>query len=136
MVYPGILFHRRQRGIPMHSYENRSQIRALARALLYFVMRISDEIEQGASKIKWRQRPRPGSVLAAAGDWRAALNIRRWDIRRVRQPSGAPALSVRGAVQKVFIVCARASSDAFETTATAATGGRESFRNLPRAFHR
>jgi hypothetical protein len=29
MVYPGTLFHRRQRGIPMHSYENRSQIRAL-----------------------------------------------------------------------------------------------------------
>jgi hypothetical protein len=31
MVYPGTLFHRRQRGFPMHSYENRSQIRALAR---------------------------------------------------------------------------------------------------------
>ena len=30
MVYPGTLFHRRQQGIPMHSYENRSQIRALA----------------------------------------------------------------------------------------------------------
>ena len=30
MVYPSTLFHRRQRGIPMHSYENRSQIRALA----------------------------------------------------------------------------------------------------------
>ena len=30
MVYPGTLFHGRQRGIPMHSYENRSQIRALA----------------------------------------------------------------------------------------------------------
>jgi hypothetical protein len=29
VVYPGTLFHRRQRGIPMHSYENRSQIRAL-----------------------------------------------------------------------------------------------------------
>jgi len=29
MVYPGTLFHRRQRGIPMQSYENRSQIRAL-----------------------------------------------------------------------------------------------------------
>jgi hypothetical protein len=29
MVYPGTLFHRRQRGIPMHSYENRSEIRAL-----------------------------------------------------------------------------------------------------------
>jgi hypothetical protein len=29
MVYPGTLFHRRPRGIPMHSYENRSQIRAL-----------------------------------------------------------------------------------------------------------
>jgi hypothetical protein len=29
IVYPGTLFHRRQRGIPMHSYENRSQIRAL-----------------------------------------------------------------------------------------------------------
>jgi hypothetical protein len=29
MVYRGTLFHRRQRGIPMHSYENRSQIRAL-----------------------------------------------------------------------------------------------------------
>jgi hypothetical protein len=28
-VYPGTLFHRRQRGIPMHSYENRSEIRAL-----------------------------------------------------------------------------------------------------------
>jgi hypothetical protein len=28
MVYPGTLFHRRQRGIPMHSYENRSRIRA------------------------------------------------------------------------------------------------------------
>jgi hypothetical protein len=30
MVHPGTLFHRRQRGIPMHSYENRGQIRALA----------------------------------------------------------------------------------------------------------
>jgi hypothetical protein len=30
MVCPGTLFHMRQRGIPMHSYENRSQIRALA----------------------------------------------------------------------------------------------------------
>jgi hypothetical protein len=30
MVYPGTLFHRRQRGIPMHFYENRSQIRALS----------------------------------------------------------------------------------------------------------
>jgi hypothetical protein len=30
MVYPGTLFHRRQRGIAIHSYENRSQIRALA----------------------------------------------------------------------------------------------------------
>jgi hypothetical protein len=30
VVYPGTLFHRRQRGIPMHSYENRGQIRALA----------------------------------------------------------------------------------------------------------
>jgi hypothetical protein len=29
MVYPGTLFHRRQRGIPMHSYENRGGIRAL-----------------------------------------------------------------------------------------------------------
>jgi hypothetical protein len=29
MVHPGTLSHRRQRGIPMHSYENRSQIRAL-----------------------------------------------------------------------------------------------------------
>jgi hypothetical protein len=29
MVYPGTLFHRRQRGIPMHSDGNRSQIRAL-----------------------------------------------------------------------------------------------------------
>jgi hypothetical protein len=29
MVYPGTLFHRRQRGIPMHSSEHRSQIRAL-----------------------------------------------------------------------------------------------------------
>jgi hypothetical protein len=29
MVYPDTLFHRRQRGIPIHSYENRSQIRAL-----------------------------------------------------------------------------------------------------------
>ena len=29
MVYPGTLFHMRQRGIPMHSYENRTQIRAL-----------------------------------------------------------------------------------------------------------
>jgi hypothetical protein len=29
VVHPGTLFHRRQRGIPMHSYENRSQIRAL-----------------------------------------------------------------------------------------------------------
>jgi hypothetical protein len=29
VVYPGTLFHRRQRGIPMHSHENRSQIRAL-----------------------------------------------------------------------------------------------------------
>jgi hypothetical protein len=29
MVHPGTLFRRRQRGIPMHSYENRSQIRAL-----------------------------------------------------------------------------------------------------------
>ena len=29
MVYHGTLFHRRQRGIPMHSYENSSQIRAL-----------------------------------------------------------------------------------------------------------
>ena len=29
MVYPGTLFYRRQRGIPMHSYENRSEIRAL-----------------------------------------------------------------------------------------------------------
>jgi hypothetical protein len=28
MVYPGAPFHRRQRGIPMHSYENRSEIRA------------------------------------------------------------------------------------------------------------
>jgi hypothetical protein len=28
MVYPGTLVPRRQRGIPMHSYENRSQIRA------------------------------------------------------------------------------------------------------------
>jgi hypothetical protein len=28
MVYPGTLFHRRQQGKPMHSYENRSQIRA------------------------------------------------------------------------------------------------------------
>jgi hypothetical protein len=32
MVYPGTLFHRRQRGIPMRSYENRSEIRALAPA--------------------------------------------------------------------------------------------------------
>jgi hypothetical protein len=30
MVCPGTLFHRTQRGIPMHSYANRSQIRALA----------------------------------------------------------------------------------------------------------
>jgi hypothetical protein len=30
MVYPGTPFHRRQRGIPMHPYGNRSQIRALA----------------------------------------------------------------------------------------------------------
>jgi hypothetical protein len=29
MVYPGTLFHRIERGIPMHSYENRSEIRAL-----------------------------------------------------------------------------------------------------------
>jgi hypothetical protein len=29
MVHPDTLFHRRQQGIPMHSYENRSQIRAL-----------------------------------------------------------------------------------------------------------
>jgi hypothetical protein len=29
MVHPGTLFHRRQRGIRMHSYENRGQIRAL-----------------------------------------------------------------------------------------------------------
>jgi hypothetical protein len=29
MVYPGNLFHRRQRGIPMHPYENRGGIRAL-----------------------------------------------------------------------------------------------------------
>ena len=29
MVYPGTLFHRRQRGIPVHSYENRSHGRAL-----------------------------------------------------------------------------------------------------------
>jgi hypothetical protein len=29
MVYPGTLFYRRQRSIPMHSYENGSQIRAL-----------------------------------------------------------------------------------------------------------
>jgi hypothetical protein len=29
MVYPGTLFHRRQRGFPMRSYENRSEIRAL-----------------------------------------------------------------------------------------------------------
>ena len=29
MVYSGTLFHSRQRGIPMHSYENRSAIRAL-----------------------------------------------------------------------------------------------------------
>jgi hypothetical protein len=32
-VHPGTLFHRRQGGIPMHSYENRSQIRALLRTL-------------------------------------------------------------------------------------------------------
>jgi hypothetical protein len=31
MVYPGTLFHRRQRGITMHSYETRSQSRALRR---------------------------------------------------------------------------------------------------------
>jgi hypothetical protein len=30
MVHPSTLFHRRQRGIPMRSYENRSQIQALA----------------------------------------------------------------------------------------------------------
>ena len=29
MVHPGTLLHRRQRGIPVHSYENRSQLRAL-----------------------------------------------------------------------------------------------------------
>ena len=29
MVYAGTLFHRRQRGIPMHSYEDRSEIREL-----------------------------------------------------------------------------------------------------------
>jgi hypothetical protein len=29
MVHPGTLFRSRQRGLPMHSYENRSQIRAL-----------------------------------------------------------------------------------------------------------
>ena len=34
MVYPGTLFHRRQRGIPMHSYENRSEIRALRAPLM------------------------------------------------------------------------------------------------------
>ena len=34
----------------------------------------------------------PGSVLPAATDWRAALGVRRWDIRRVRQPSGSHAL--------------------------------------------
>ena len=34
----------------------------------------------------------PGSVLPAAQDWRAALGVRRWDIRRVRQPSGSHAL--------------------------------------------
>jgi hypothetical protein len=34
MVHPGTLFHRRQRGIPMHSYENRSEIRALQSAAL------------------------------------------------------------------------------------------------------
>jgi hypothetical protein len=33
MVYPDTLFHRRQQGIPMHSYENRSHIRALLSAL-------------------------------------------------------------------------------------------------------
>jgi hypothetical protein len=29
MVHPGTLFYRRQRGTPMHSFEHRSQIRAL-----------------------------------------------------------------------------------------------------------
>ena len=32
MVHPGTLFHRRQRGIPMRPYENRSEIGALAAA--------------------------------------------------------------------------------------------------------
>jgi hypothetical protein len=29
VVYPGTLFHRRHPATPMHSYENRSEIRAL-----------------------------------------------------------------------------------------------------------
>jgi hypothetical protein len=32
MLYPGALFHRRQRGMPMYSYESRSEIRALYEA--------------------------------------------------------------------------------------------------------
>jgi hypothetical protein len=42
MVYPGTLFHRRQRGISMHSYENRSQIRALRRSHGHFAQLLVD----------------------------------------------------------------------------------------------
>jgi hypothetical protein len=41
MVHPGTLFHRRQRGIPMHSYGNRSEIRALLRGAPCIFLRVS-----------------------------------------------------------------------------------------------
>jgi hypothetical protein len=51
IVYPGTLFHRRQRGIPMHSYENRSEMRALP---------VSPPLQPYS-----RQTPRPEGILKA-----------------------------------------------------------------------
>jgi hypothetical protein len=60
MVYPGTLLHRRQRGIPMHSYENRSQIRALPARTPSVPTRSAQPTESAAALVLVRTTSRGG----------------------------------------------------------------------------
>ena len=65
MVYPRTLFHRIQRGIPMRSYENRSQIRALRTEVESFaeVLRLG----QAADLVQRQRLRQEGPVPSAVG---------------------------------------------------------------------
>jgi hypothetical protein len=97
VVYPGTLFHRRQRGIPMHSYENRSQIRALHRDNVHAITdaSISETCFAAAMRTSGREEGRPaGGKVQQRTVPPSSRRLTRGSCGSIRLPSASMFVSV------------------------------------------